>query len=124
MVGPVTIAFVKPLLPYWRTTMKFRSTLALTVTALALLTASGCAVQRGQESVGAYVDDSSITAMVKSRFVENKQVDAASISVETLKGTVMLSGFAKNTTERSTAEIIAQGVKGVTHVKNEITVRP
>jgi osmotically-inducible protein OsmY len=124
MVGPITIAFVTSFLTYWRTTMKLRSTLALTVTALVLLTASGCAVQRGQESVGAYVDDAGITTMVKSRFVENKQVDAASITVETLKGTVMLSGFAKNATERSSAETIAQGVKGVTHVKNDIVVRP
>ena len=82
------------------------------------------AVQRGQETVGAYVDDAGITATVKARFVENKQVDAAAISVETLKGTVMLSGFAKNATERSTAETIAWGVKGVTGVKNEIVVRP
>jgi osmotically-inducible protein OsmY len=104
--------------------MKLRNTLAITATALVLLTATGCAVERGQESVGAYVDDTGITTMVKSRFIENKQVDAASISVETLKGTVMLSGFAKNATERSTAEIIAQGVKGVTRVKNEIVVRP
>jgi osmotically-inducible protein OsmY len=62
--------------------------------------------------------------MVKSRFVENKQVDAASIKVETLNGTVMLSGFAKNGAERNTAEAIARGVKGVVSVKNEITVRP
>jgi osmotically-inducible protein OsmY len=104
--------------------MKLRNTLAITVTALVLIATSGCAVQRGQESVGAYVDDSGITTMVKSRFVENKQVDAASISVETMKGTVMLSGFAKNSTERATAETIARGVKGVTQVKNEIVVRP
>ena len=104
--------------------MKIRSTFAITLTTLALLTASGCAVQRGQESVGAYVDDAGITAMVKSRFIENKQVDAASISVETLKGTVMLSGFAKNATERSTAETIAMGVKGVSRVKNDVLVRP
>ncbi|MGL6109116.1 MAG: BON domain-containing protein, partial [Rubrivivax sp.] len=57
-------------------------------------------------------------------FVENKNVDAASISVETLKGTVMLSGFAKNATEKSTAESIARGVSGVKSVKNEISVRP
>ena len=38
----------------------------------------------------------SVDRQVKSRFVENKLVDAASISVETMKGTVMLSGFAKN----------------------------
>ena len=104
--------------------MKLRNILAITATAVALLTATGCAVQRGQESVGAYVDDTGITTMVKSRFVDNKQVDAAAISVETLKGTVMLSGFAKNATERSTAETIARGVKGVTSVKNEIVVRP
>jgi osmotically-inducible protein OsmY len=124
MVGPITIVFVISLSLYWRIRMKLRNTLAITVTALVLITASGCAVQRGQESVGAYVDDSGITTMVKSRFVENKQVDAASISVETMKGTVMLSGFAKNATERSMAETIARGVKGVTQVRNDIIVRP
>ncbi len=101
-----------------------RTTLAAAMTAMVLLTATGCAVMRGQETVGAYVDDAGITTLVKSRFVENKQVDAASIKVETLNGTVMLSGFAKNSTERSTAENIARGVSGVKMVKNEIAVRP
>ncbi len=104
--------------------MKLRTAMAIATTAIVLLTATGCAVQRGQETVGAYVDDAGITTLIKSRFVENKQVDAASIRVETLKGTVMLSGFAKNTTERDTAEAIARGVKGVVHVKNEIAIRP
>lgn len=104
--------------------MKIRTTLAIAITAVVMLTATGCAVQRGQETVGAYVDDTGITTLVKSRFIENKQVDAASISVETMKGTVMLSGFAKNSTEKATAETIARGVKGVIAVKNEIVVRP
>ncbi len=104
--------------------MKLRTTIAIVTTAVVLLTATGCAVQRGQESVGAYVDDSGITTLVKARFVENKQVGAAAISVETLKGTVMLSGFAKSSTERDIAEAIARGVKGVVHVKNEIAIRP
>ena len=51
-------------------------------------------------------------------------MDASSISVETLNGTVMLSGFAKNATERTTAEGIARNVSGVKAVKNEIAVRP
>lgn len=109
---------------YRRNTMNIRTQLAIAMTAVVMLTATGCAVQRGQETVGAYVDDTGITTMVKSRFVENKQVDAAAISVETMKGTVMLSGFAKNSTEKSTAETIAWGVRGVKAVKNEITVRP
>ena len=104
--------------------MQIRQTLAIAISALVLLTATGCAVQRGQETVGAYVDDAGITTLVKSRFVENKQVDAASIKVETLNGTVMLSGFAKNGAERNTAEAIARGVKGVVSVRNEIAVRP
>jgi osmotically-inducible protein OsmY len=104
--------------------MQIRQTLAIAISAIVLLTATGCAVQRGQETVGAYVDDAGITTLVKTRFVENKQVDAASIKVETLNGTVMLSGFAKNSAERNTAEAIARGVKGVVAVRNEIAVRP
>ncbi|MDD5335184.1 MAG: BON domain-containing protein [Rhodoferax sp.] len=104
--------------------MYIRTTLAAAMTAIALLTTAGCAVSRGQETVGAYVDDATITTQVKARFVDNKQVDAVSIHVETLKGTVMLSGFAKSTNEKNTAESIARGVNGVRSVKNEIAIRP
>ena len=69
-------------------------------------------------------DFAGITTLVKSRFVEDKTVGAASIKVETLKGTVMLSGFAKSNAERDAAEAIARGVKGVVSVKNEVAVRP
>ena len=104
--------------------MQLRTSLASALTVFVLITASGCAVQRGQETVGAYVDDAAITTSVKARFVDNKEVDAGAIKVETLNGTVMLSGFAKDQTERSTAETIAMKVKGVKSVKNSIAVRP
>lgn len=104
--------------------MHLRTTLASALTALALLTTAGCAVTRGQESVGAYVDDAAITTAVKAKMVENKAVDASAIKVETLNGTVMLSGFAKNSLEKSTAEDIARGAKGVKSVRNAIAVRP
>ena len=104
--------------------MNIRTALIAAMTAAALLTATGCAVTRGQETTGAYIDDAALTTRIKARFVENKQVDAASIRVETLNGTVMLSGFAKNSAEKNTAEAIARGVKGVKLVKNEITIRP
>jgi len=104
--------------------MNIRTSLAATIAAVALITASGCAVTRGQEPIGAYIDDSAITTAVKARFVEDKTVDAAAISVETMKGTVMLSGFAKNSTEKANAETLAMKVKGVTSVKNEIAIRP
>ena len=104
--------------------LTIRTTLAASITAIILLTTAGCAVTRGQEPVGAYIDDSAITTSVKARFVNNKEVDASAISVETLNGTVMLSGFAKNMTEKNTAESIARNVKGVKSVKNSVTVRP
>jgi osmotically-inducible protein OsmY len=104
--------------------MNTRHTFAAAFATLVLITASGCAVTRGQETVGAYVDDAAITTSVKARYVDNKDVDASSIRVETLNGTVMLSGFAKNSTEKATAETIAMNVKGVKSVRNEIAVRP
>jgi hyperosmotically inducible protein len=103
--------------------LTIRTTLAASIAAIALLT-TGCAVTRGQESMGAYVDDTAVTTSVKARFVDNKEVDASAISVETLNGTVMLSGFAKNMNEKATAESIARNVKGVKSVKNAITIRP
>jgi osmotically-inducible protein OsmY len=104
--------------------MIIRHTLAAAITTLALLTVTGCAVTRDQQSMGAYIDDSVITAAIKGRMVDNPNVDAAAISVETMKGTVMLSGFAKSANERSVAESLAWKTTGVKAVKNEIAVRP
>ncbi len=104
--------------------MMIRATVLALATAVGAITMlPGCAVTRGQSSVGEYVDDASITTAVKAKFVEAKTVDASAISVETLQGEVMLSGFAKNATEKTNAEAIARGVKGVKRVKNEIAIR-
>ncbi len=85
---------------------------------------TGCAVVRGQETAGAYVDDAGITTAVKAKMVEDKTVSASSISVETLNGTVQLSGFAKSMAEKSQAESIARNVSNVRSVRNDIVVRP
>ncbi len=104
--------------------MNIRTTLSAVAMATAVLITAGCAVGRDQQSTGAYIDDATITSQVKSRMLENPNVAGTSISVETLNGTVMLSGFAKNNTEKSTAETIARDVNGVKSVKNQIVVRP
>ncbi|WP_291010388.1 BON domain-containing protein [Hydrogenophaga sp.] len=104
--------------------MFIRTSLAAAVAAVALLTIPGCAVVRGQETVGSYVDDSAITTSVKARLLRDERVAGTSISVETLNGTVMLSGFAKNKLERDAAEKISREVNGVKAVRNEIVVRP
>jgi osmotically-inducible protein OsmY len=104
--------------------MIIRTTLAAVISAVALLTVSGCAVTRGQQTGGAYIDDTTITTQVKARLLESKDVAGTSISVETLNGVVMLSGFAKNATEKATAESLARKVNGVKSVRNEIVIQP
>ena len=98
--------------------------IATAVFAAVTLLATGCAVTRSQETVGQYVDDATITTQIKSRWIADPMVDAASFKVETLKGTVQISGFAKNAAEKSKAESIARGVNGVVAVQNSIAVRP
>ncbi|MFO1244996.1 MAG: BON domain-containing protein [Ramlibacter sp.] len=105
-------------------TTQYARALALATLAGITLVSAGCAVVRGQETVGAYVDDASITTAIKAKFVEDKTVDAGAIKVETLNGTVALSGFAKSSTEKAQAEYIARNTKGVREVRNSLTVRP
>jgi osmotically-inducible protein OsmY len=104
--------------------MSLRTTLATAALIATVVITSGCAVARGQQTPGAYLDDGAITTEVKGRLLDNPAVAGTSISVETLNGTVMLSGFAKSNNERATAESLAWKVKGVKAVKNEIAVRP
>jgi hyperosmotically inducible protein len=104
--------------------MKHARALAFAVMAGITILSTGCAVVRGQETTGSYVDDAAITTAVKAKFVEDKTVAASSISVETLNGTVQLSGFAKSAAEKAQAENIARNVKNVRAVRNDIVIRP
>ena len=104
--------------------MKYARAIAFAALAGITVISAGCAVGRGQETAGAYIDDAGITTAVKAKFVEDKTVSASAISVETLNGTVQLSGFAKSTAEKTRAGEIASGVKNVRSVRNDIVVRP
>ena len=98
--------------------------LKLLAISAAIVMASGCSVMRGQQSTRAYLDDASVTTRVKSAFAADKTVAATSINVETLNGTVQLSGFAKSQAEKDQAAAIARKTDGVKAIKNDIVVRP
>ncbi|MHB1198680.1 MAG: BON domain-containing protein [Polaromonas sp.] len=104
--------------------MKYARALAFAALTGITLISAGCAVVRGQETTGAYVDDAAITTAVKAKLLADKTVSGTSISVETLNGTVQLSGFAKSTAEKTQAGNIARDVKNVKAVRNDIVVRP
>ena len=103
--------------------MKIAHAVLAIAATVSLVQLTGCAVARDQQTVGSYIDDATITTRVKARMAEDKSVSATSISVETLKGTVQLSGFAKSADERATAERIARSTPGVQAVRNDILVR-
>ena len=104
--------------------MKYARAIAFAALAGITVISTGCAVGRGQQTAGSYVDDAAITTAVKSKFAADKSVSAMAISVETLNGTVQLSGFAKSSVEKSQAEAIARDTKNVRAVRNDIVVRP
>lgn len=104
--------------------MRSTTPLVAAMTALAIFTTAGCSVGRGQQTTGAYIDDGAITTEVKTKMLNDPAVAGTSISVETLNGTVMLSGFAKSDSEKAAADRVARSVSGVKSVKNEIAVRP
>ena len=100
-----------------------RIALAAALGLAAPLALTACGSTPTTQSTGQYVDDATITTKVKSDFVLDKTVDATNIKVETYKGTVQLSGFAKSQAEINKAVQIARNVSGVQSVKNDILLR-
>ena len=98
--------------------------LALGLVGSVTLGTAGCSVFQGQQSVGTYIDDKTITAAVKTKLVEDKSTSAMAIDVDTQDGNVILSGFAKTAAEKSQAEALARSTKGVKSVRNLLVVRP
>ena len=75
---------------------------------------AGAKIDSSMKKVDGYMDDSAITAKVKSALVEDKTIKSSDISVKTEKGAVTLSGFVGSQAQ--------EGVKTVSdklHVKDE-----
>ena len=102
--------------------MKKSFTSPLAVAAI-LFALGGCAGTAKQESVGEFVDDAAITAKVKSAFVEDKEVSALNVRVDTFKGVVQLSGFVSGARESWKAAQLARNVRGVKSVRNDLEVK-
>jgi len=83
----------------------------------------GCASTAKSEGTGEYLDDSVITTKVKSAIFEQPTLKSAEINVETFKGIVQLSGFVSSRDNAKKAVMVAQNVKGVTSVKDDMRVK-
>jgi hyperosmotically inducible periplasmic protein len=68
------------------------------------------------------IDDATITANVKAALVQDPVTRSRNISVNTLNGTVELSGFVDSGAERHEAERAAGAVAGVRFVQNQLQI--
>lgn len=83
----------------------------------------GCAATSSDRSTGQVVDDSSITARVKTAIARDASLGTATdVNVTTSRGVVQLSGFVPSEQVAQRAEKIAGSVEGVRSVKNDLRV--
>lgn len=89
----------------------------------AAVLAGGCAGTSTKESTGEYIDNSAITARVKTALIDDEIVKANDVQVETFRGTVQLSGFVDTEAQKDRATTVAKSVQGVREVKNNLIVK-
>jgi len=77
----------------------------------------------GHRTLGEKVDDTSITAQIKSTLLFHKSTHTLATKVTTKDGVVSLHGEAKNAAERDLVTKLAEDVHGVKHVNNRMTVK-
>ena len=69
------------------------------------------------------MDGAQTPAKVKTAIFEEPALKSAEINVETFKGRVQLSGFVSSRASADRAVAVAQGVKGVSSVANDMRVK-
>jgi len=106
--------------------MKTRIAATLVMAALIVpITGYAADMKSITESVKENVGDAVITAKIKAEYAKDKEVSALKVKVDTdNKGVVTLSGSAGSRAEADKAVKIARGTKGVSLVKDEITLLP
>lgn len=89
----------------------------------ATATLAACAAGPKSESTGEYVDSSAITTKVKAALLNEADLKASQISVETYKDVVQLSGFVDSSAAKNKAGQVTASVQGVRSVKNDLVVK-
>jgi hyperosmotically inducible protein len=74
-------------------------------------------------TAGEVIDDSVLTAKVKTALIADSATKAHQINVETKDGVVQLSGFVDDAAAKSAATSVAKSVTGVKDVKNELSIK-
>ena len=104
--------------------------LVLIVSVTGVLSFTGCNKTQEDASksatgttVGTEIDDSIITAKVKSKLLADQDIKGFDLKVETHKGDVLLSGFVDNQAQIDHAIMITRSVEGVKNVDNKVSLK-
>jgi len=81
------------------------------------------AIKQGKHTSGEIMDDSALTAKVKSALIEDPSTKAGDINVATRQGVVQLSGFVSTQAQKDAATKVAGAVHGVKSVQNGLSIR-
>ena len=92
---------------------------ALVLTALA---ATGCTTMTGR-TAGATTEDAATTTAVKGHLVADRAANLTAVNVDTVNGTVYLTGAVERPDQRIRAEQLAWQARGVRQVVNNLQVR-
>ncbi len=96
---------------------------ALTLASLPVLLTSGCSSTPTRESTGEFVDDTAVTAKVKTELIRDPVVKARQVDVSTFKGVVQLSGFVDTEEQKARAAELTRTISGVLDVHNNLVVK-
>lgn len=80
-------------------------------------------LKTGTATVGNTIDDSVLTARVKSALLSDPDVKSSDIAVVTRKGQVQLSGYVDSQKQISRAIDVTRSVEGVQSVGNEMSIK-
>ncbi len=83
----------------------------------------GMTMKDGKVTIGNQVDDSVVTAKVKSALLADAEVKSLELAVVTRKGEVQLSGFVGTQAQIDHAIAVAKGVEGVQSVVSKIAIK-
>jgi len=75
------------------------------------------------ESAGQNVDDSTITASVKTKLAADKLATLTRVDVDTTNQVVSLNGIVETQQQKQRAEELARQVSGVKAVKNNLQIQ-
>jgi osmotically-inducible protein OsmY len=82
----------------------------------------GCQSLTGR-TLGQNIDDSNLTAAVKTQLARDKVSSLTRIDVDSSDGVVALNGVVESAEQKARAEEIARGVGGVRRVVNNLQIQ-